>query len=151
MDSVGYQDATNTYYELVMNGQKIGIAGLDDYTLGNPDASKIKIDTLDNVFNIMLEHSLDGYAPLQENHQFVDLVLSGHAHSGEIELGYVNGTISIDGYTDRNHQLVGRKKLPGTNTLSHVSPGFATINGLGLRLFANPAGATSIEFKKITR
>jgi predicted MPP superfamily phosphohydrolase len=85
LDSIGYKDTDNAYYEFTMNGQKIGIAGLDDCTLGMPDANKIKIDTMDNCFNIMLEHSLDGYAPLQENHQFVDLALSGHFHSGEIE------------------------------------------------------------------
>lgn len=44
----------------------------------------------------MLTHSLDGYHPLQEQHQFVDLVLSGHLHSGEIEMGLVNGTIAIE-------------------------------------------------------
>jgi hypothetical protein len=47
--------------------------------------------------------------------------------------------------------LVWWKKLPGTNTLSYVSPRFATINPLGKRLFTNPAGATHIEFKKISR
>jgi hypothetical protein len=77
--------------------------------------------------------------------------LSGHLHSGEIEMGFVNGTVAIEWYTDLNDQLVGWKKLPETETMSYVSPGFSTVNGLGPRLFTNPAGATHIEFKKIKK
>lgn len=149
LDSVWYKNSTNTYYEITENGQKIGIAGLDDYKLWTPNTDKINIDTTGKTFNVMLEHNLDGYNPVQEKHSYVDLVLSGHTHSGEIEWWFVNATALIKWYENKNKQLTGRKRLLPTNTISYISPGFSTINPLGVRLGTNTAGATAIEFKKI--
>lgn len=148
MEKSWYKNANNNYYNINVNGKNIWVVWLDDLLFGNP--KKVEIDNNDNTFNIMLIHELDWYNPLQYNNS-VDLILSWHLHSWEIELWVINLTIWIKWYENKNNQLVWIKQLDDW-TMSIISPWMTTNNPLWTRLWpVNSEWAVKIIFDKIKR
>ena len=102
----------NSVVEIEKNGETIQIAGLDDsdyigrasiskesadtsgksYIPGNKPQAKLKEMNLSEDFCILLAHRPEDFgAYASEN---VDLVLSGHAHGGQVRLPFVGGVVA---------------------------------------------------------
>ena len=123
-DQAGYEDISSQ--SLVIDthaGQSLRLVGLDDPIAGNPryDAARMHMDQ--DAFNIVAVHTLDGLTSDVPSH--AHLVLSGHVHAGEANVGFYSGFdwlrrlkvfINLNGQTDSLALLAG-------GTISYISPG----------------------------
>lgn len=106
--SYGYTVLSNESEYISLNGIELCISGIDDpYILEYSDDEEITAmqsdeellygfsDLESNTFNILLAHRPERYG-LYQQYAF-DLVLSGHAHGGQIRIpGIVNGFFAPD-------------------------------------------------------
>lgn len=145
MEAAGYQDATDKIVPLEIDGRRINFVGVDDAIFGDvrvPDMTRAKNDV-----NILLTHSLDAL-----HNGFpgcLDLVLSGHLHSGEVRIGaMLDGVRYMIGryYDDLNKQQRGWKPL-SRRTLSYIQPGFSTLTPFR-RYGAEAEGATLLRLRR---
>jgi predicted phosphodiesterase len=121
MRSAGFYDVSNETRRFLHNGMQFSLSGLDDHLSGRPDPGRLSPNP--NHFNMLLLHSLDGLTA--ESPPVFDLVLSGHVHAGEPNLGIVNGFdyLMMTGILlDLNNHTNGFKYLTD-RTLSYVHPG----------------------------
>ncbi|WP_299086724.1 metallophosphoesterase [uncultured Metabacillus sp.] len=82
-------EATNV---TMLDGSKIGVAGIDDLMLGKPSYEGTLGNLNKDVFNILLAHEPD--AALDAKRFHVDLQLSGHSHGGQIQLPFYGPLIT---------------------------------------------------------
>lgn len=123
MEDSGYMDVTDKVVPLEIKGHRINFVGIDDPLFGEVRTPKLTEQKQD--VNIILTHSLDAI-----HNGFpgcLDLILSGHLHSGEIRLGKFDGVDYMIGryYDNINSQKRGWKAL-SDRTLSYIDPGFST-------------------------
>lgn len=76
----------------MIDGSKIGIAGLDDLMLGKPQYEGTLGNLNDHLFNILLAHEPD--AALETKNYHIDLQLSGHSHGGQIQVPFYGPLIT---------------------------------------------------------
>jgi predicted MPP superfamily phosphohydrolase len=80
----------NEHVPIERNGHRIWIAGLDDPAKGHPDLDLAVPGKPDGPV-ILMAHEPD-YADTIVRHprsQFIDLVLSGHSHGGQVRLPFL--------------------------------------------------------------
>jgi predicted MPP superfamily phosphohydrolase len=80
----------NECVQYSVNGLKVPIAGLDDFTAGNPDESKVVAQCGDRESVILMEHS-PGYFSTTNQTRTIKayLSLAGHTHAGQLSIfGY---------------------------------------------------------------
>ncbi len=122
---LGYADLTNAQLTITIDGKRINLFGVDDHLEGVPKPPVIRPGQ-ENDTNIMVVHNLDA---VQKNYpKCMDLILSGHTHAGEVNLGVVTGSDFMRwfGYLDGlNGHTKGWSSLTD-RTLSYISPGHAT-------------------------
>lgn len=98
----GFIGLVNEHSKLTIDGAPLHLIGLDDVTGGRP-VSPVVIDHNPAEPCICLTHNIDAV-----NGSFfrgIDLILSGHLHSGEVKVGPVcgiDGLIAIGEFEDRN-------------------------------------------------
>ncbi len=123
MEKAGFTILHNCSKLLKKNGVVFNLVGVDDPILGRPDF-KTALHTLsENNFTILLIHCLDGLTSAVP--EVFDMVLSGHVHAGECDLGIVNGTdiLLLQGnFINLNNHWRGFKFLTD-KTLSYIHPG----------------------------
>ncbi|MGM0873401.1 MAG: metallophosphoesterase [Bacillota bacterium] len=76
----------------MIDGSKIGIAGIDDLMLGKPNYEGTLGNLNKDLFNILLAHEPD--AALEAKKYNVDLQLSGHSHGGQIQVPFYGPLIT---------------------------------------------------------
>lgn len=120
MKNAGFQLLQNNAAEIKLNtGEKIYIAGIDDFILGRPDWDETFRNVDENVFTILLAHEPDSvqHAKLYPVH----LQLSGHSHGGQIKLPFV-GPLYTPPYASIYHE--GLYEV--NNTMLYVNRGLGT-------------------------
>jgi len=90
---------------LTRNGQRLIVAGLDDWAKGGQDIEKVASAVRGSNFVILLSHNPDALPsvisqPAADGQPWADLVLSGHTHGGQIAL-FGHGLFSSSIYGDR--------------------------------------------------
>jgi predicted phosphodiesterase len=123
MDKTGFQELTNKNINLNYNGKEFNIIGLDEPIYGQPNIESAFADVNEDDRNIVITHNLD---VLTNNvPKCIDLVLSGHTHAGEFNLGRVANGINylklVGLFEDLNQQIKGFKQLTD-RTLSFIHP-----------------------------
>ncbi len=118
MESAGYKNITNSNFNI----RGINIYGVDDIMFGNPKTPFVNDP---DKCNILAMHNLDA---LNDSYQdCFDLILSGHLHSGEINVGIFDGIDYlklIGSYQNLNEQKRGWKEIG--RALSYISPGLSS-------------------------
>lgn len=121
----GFTDMSNRHLRLNIEGAYLNLFGVDDHLEGSPQAPIIE-QAWERDTNLIVTHNLDA---LQSHYpRAVDLVLSGHTHAGEVNVGLFDGCDIMQrfGYLQRlNRQVRGWDTL-SDRTLSYVSPGHRT-------------------------
>ncbi len=123
MASCGFINLTNKYKLITIEKINYSIYGLDDSLFGIPDTEIIKNAENDNNYKILMLHNLDGID--NNNIKDFNLILSGHLHSGEINLKIFDGIdyLMLKGsYKNINKHKKGLK-LFSKNTISFIHPG----------------------------
>ncbi|MDQ0229529.1 metallophosphoesterase [Metabacillus malikii] len=90
--NAGFTLLQNSVKNIVINQDKIAIAGLDDLMLGKPNYQSTLGTLNEDQFNVLLAHEPD--AALESNYFHVDLQLSGHSHAGQIQLPFYGPLIT---------------------------------------------------------
>lgn len=130
----GITPLVNRYVPIERNGQRLWLAGLDDAEAGNPDLS-LAIPERPDAPVILMCHEPDFMDSIVRHprSQFIDIVLSGHSHGGQVRLPFGGGAIQLP--------PLGRKYSMGryrfSNTLLYVNRGIGTV-GLPIRFNCPP-------------
>lgn len=145
-EKLGYKNLTNQKVTLEKEGKSINLVGLDDYLEGNPQMPSLK----ENEINLLITHELDGVK--ESEMPFLDLVLSGHTHAGEINLGPLSGydILKYQKVYSDYHKQRSQWKIFGNRTASHINPGLHTENPLGRRFNTDKEGASFITLRSFT-
>ena len=100
--STGVTILHNQREKLQLNGTTFLLAGIDDPAISN-EASAVTVETElaktlegvnDQDFVVLLSHRPEVYSVYAEHN--IDLVLSGHAHGGQVRLPFVGGLVAPD-------------------------------------------------------
>ncbi len=124
-------DLTNEHRLLTVDGARLCIAGIDDYYRGSPRLRLPPPEARDAT--ILLAHSPDQAERCRRGYDAVDLILSGHTHSGQIRIPLLGAPLSSAEHP-RLYQD-GVRRRPWTQV--YVSRGIGTV-GLPARFFARP-------------
>jgi predicted MPP superfamily phosphohydrolase len=131
LESAGIQVLTNRNIQLEPPFHNVWICGLDDHSLGQPDAGAA-LRGADGI-RIVLMHAPSGVLDLADEH--FDLALCGHTHGGQLALPGGVPIVVPHGRLSRRYAR-GCFRMEGGRTLV-VSVGLGCVV-LPLRLFANP-------------
>lgn len=136
METLEVTILNNKSKSIVINGEKINIAGLE-FQLSNEEYNKVLKDINPNIFTLILSHSPN--KPIEYLTGVEDLILSGHTHGGQVRL-----------------PILGAILAPGQGLFPKYDKGIIDIgdttlyidSGLGNRLIPirlfNPVGISNI-------
>ncbi|MDP9349170.1 MAG: metallophosphoesterase [Gemmatimonadota bacterium] len=123
---------TNAVVVREVNGARFCIAGVDDYSLGEP-----RMDVLpppeERDFTLLLAHDPDQAERARRAHDQVDLVLSGHTHGGQVRLPWVGALENPAEYDDLYEE--GLRRRPWTQV--YTSRGVGTVR-IPVRFLCRP-------------
>ncbi len=131
LEGIGYQNLTNTNTVFSYasphsseGSHPLYLIGLDDWEQGKQNYAQAFANVPEDAFSIVLAHNLDAL-----NHtapRSLDLILSGHTHACELDLGIANGCTSLllhDTGLLLNDQT-SRVKALTEGTVSYINPGY---------------------------
>jgi len=128
------------------NNNNINLIGIDPFS--NKNNNRLKINK--NDFNLLITHNLDLIK--KEKINLFNLILSGHLHSGEINLGIINGItiLKLKKIFENKFKQTKKFKKLTKKTLSFIHPGMYThstkIYNLP-RILTQKEGAVILKFK----
>ncbi|WP_063846010.1 metallophosphoesterase [Paenibacillus sp. FJAT-27812] len=135
MEEAGFIVLVNEVHTLTSAaGEKLSLAGLDDFLLGKPQSKRTLQSLREEDFNLLLVHEPDTADRFTDYP--VDLQLSGHSHGGQFRIPFLKPMITTslaDKYIEGQYTLQGKIR-PLT---LYVNRGIGTTR-LPLRLFAKP-------------
>jgi predicted MPP superfamily phosphohydrolase len=135
MEGAGFIVLVNEVHTLTSAaGEKLTLAGLDDFLLGKPQIKHTLQSLRTEDFNLLLVHEPDTADRFTDYP--VDLQLSGHSHGGQFRIPFLKPMITTslaDTYIEGKYTLQGKMR-PLT---LYVNRGIGTTR-LPLRLFARP-------------
>ena len=155
MKKLNFENISNKIKKITLNNNKektnnnnkqINLIGIDPLSKENLNGLKIN----KNEFNILLTHNLDLIK--KEKIPLFDFILSGHLHSGEINLGIISGITFLklkNQFKNKYNQIKKFKKLNQT-TISFIHPGMHTHITTKFklpRILTQKEGAVIIKFK----
>lgn len=132
ISEAGFQLLDNQHQTLLIGGQPLCIAGIDNVSHGRPDIEAAIRDIPQESCVILLAHEPDiadtaaGYP--------IDLQLSGHSHGGQVRLPFIGHLLTPE---------YGHKYPDGLQQVPHSSLQVYTSRGLGttilpIRFFCRP-------------
>jgi predicted MPP superfamily phosphohydrolase len=126
------QDMTNRAVMVDVKGARLCIAGVDDYTYGEPSLAELPAPEARD-FTILLAHDPDQGERSRRDDDRVDLVLSGHTHGGQVRLPVVGALFNPAVFEGLYEQ--GLRRRPWTQV--YVSRGVGTVH-LAVRFLCRP-------------
>jgi uncharacterized protein len=126
-----FQDLTNRWKIVDVNGARLCVAGVDDYYEGKPRLRLPPLEERD--FTLLLAHSPDEAERCRRAHDSVDLIVSGHTHGGQVRLPFLGAPVSSADNPELYDQ--GLRRRPWTQV--YTSRGLGTVH-LPVRLLARP-------------
>jgi predicted MPP superfamily phosphohydrolase len=133
LSSHGLNPLVNRFVAIERAGQQIWLAGLDNASYGNPDLNLAVPEKPERPVLLMC-HEPD-YADTVVAHprgQFVDVMLSGHSHGGQVQIPFV-GPLELPPLGKKYYE--GRYQFD--RTLLYVNRGLGTV-GLPVRFNCPP-------------
>ncbi len=116
-------DLTNAAVLREVNGARLCVAGVDDYSLGDPRMEVLPPPEARD-FTLLLAHDPDQAERARRAHDRVDLVVSGHTHGGQVRLPWV-GALRNPAQRDDLYEE-GLRRRPWTQV--YVSRGVGTVH-----------------------
>ena len=117
---IGFHDINNHHIALRVGHAPLNIYGVDDAYFGEPVLPQ---DAPKDETNVILTHNLDairrGCTP------YIDLILSGHTHWGEVRFLDGSKLMGVWGYCENVNAHTKGWDMLTTRTLSYVHPGLA--------------------------
>ncbi|WP_232698780.1 metallophosphoesterase [Brevibacillus daliensis] len=112
MEKAGFTVLVNETDKIELeNGDRITIAGLDDFLLGKPNIENTLRKLNAKEFNLLMVHEPD---VVEEVLSFpVDLQLSGHSHGGQVQLPFIGALYTpplAEKYVEGHYFLSGTHK-----------------------------------------
>jgi predicted MPP superfamily phosphohydrolase len=128
----GIEDLTNRAVTLDRFGARLCIAGVDDYSNGQPTLAHLPpADARD--LTILLAHDPDQAERSRREEDQIDLILSGHTHGGQVRLPFV-GALTNPADNDELYEQ-GLRRRPWTQV--YTSRGIGTVH-LPVRFLCRP-------------
>jgi predicted MPP superfamily phosphohydrolase len=128
----GVADLTNTAVMLPVNGARLCVAGVDDWSCGDPSLAQLPPpDRRD--FTLLLAHDPDQAEAARRAYDRVDLIVSGHTHGGQVRLPWVGALRNSAERADLYEE--GLRRRPWTQV--YVSRGIGTVH-LPVRFLCRP-------------
>lgn len=133
LQSGGFTLLVNSVARVEKNGAQLVVAGLDDFGEGTPDISAIAQSVEGGEAVVLLSHNPDALIPClnrpaRDGGGWVDLMLTGHLHGGQIRLPFLPPFY-----------------LPSASSSRFLSGWFEESGALLLN--SNGLGATSVPFR----
>lgn len=105
-------------------GQKIDIAGIEDWWRGKPDIAKaLKTITKDNLI-LFLTHNPDAFTELP---RYVDVTFAGHTHAGQVRLPFFGALSKVVPSKYGNKYAYGHINENGQNLIVSAGLGMTTL------------------------
>ncbi len=131
MRSAGIEELTNRGVWLTRGGERMLLAGVDDFWYGKPDLRKALEGAQPTDACVLLCHNPDFAESISDRR--VGLVLSGHTHGGQVRVpGYGSPVVP-----SRYGQKYARGLVEAPATQVYVSPGVG-MSGLPVRANCRP-------------
>ena len=126
------RDLTNDAVVLDVRGARLCVAGVDDFSCGDPRLSALPPPDQRDA-TILLAHDPDQAERARRAYDQVDLVLSGHTHGGQVRLPWV-GALKNPAEHDEIYEE-GLRRRPWTQV--YVSRGVGTVH-IPVRFLCRP-------------
>jgi predicted MPP superfamily phosphohydrolase len=130
--AAGITDLTNRAVVKEVDGARLCIAGVDDFSKGTP-----RLDALpppdQRDFTVLLAHDPDQAERSRRGYDQLDLVLSGHTHGGQVRLPWIGALQNPAQREDLYEE--GLRRRPWTQV--YVSRGVGTVH-LPVRFLCRP-------------
>ncbi|HEX8692522.1 MAG TPA: metallophosphoesterase [Longimicrobium sp.] len=126
------EDLTNRAVVLDVDGARLCVAGVDDFTEGDPSLDALPPPE-ERDFTLLLAHDPDQAERARRGYDAVDLVVSGHTHGGQVRLPFV-GAVKNPAVRDDLYEE-GLRRRPWTQV--YVSRGVGTVH-LPVRFLCRP-------------
>ncbi len=131
-EAPGIHNLTNRAIIRLVNGTRLCIAGVDDFSRGTPRPDVLPpADQRD--FTILLAHNPDQAEHLQGTEDRVDLIVSGHTHGGQVRLPWIGALRNPVRHDDLYEE--GLQQRPWVHV--YVSRGIGMVR-LPVRFLARP-------------
>jgi predicted MPP superfamily phosphohydrolase len=98
LEKNGIKVLSNSNVGVNVNGQKLYIAGIEDYDTGEPNIIEALYGVEDNKPIIMLSHTPDMFPKMPNG---ITLVLAGHCHGGQIRIPLLGPIFTASRYGDK--------------------------------------------------
>ncbi|WP_082062971.1 metallophosphoesterase [Paenibacillus sp. IHBB 10380] len=135
MEEAGFIVLVNEVHSIISaTGERMNIAGLDDFLLGKPQIQSTLQSLRPQDFNLLLVHEPDVVDRFMDYP--VDLQLSGHSHGGQVRVPFLKPLITTslaNKYMEGLHSLQGKSRP----LMLYVNRGIGTTR-LPIRLFEKP-------------
>lgn len=126
------EDLTNRAVVWEVNGARLCIAGVDDFTYGDPSLEALPPPEQRD-FTILLAHDPDQGEKSRRDEDQVDLILSGHTHGGQVRLPWLGAVFNPAVHDDLYEE--GLRRRPWTQV--YTSRGVGTVH-LQVRFLCRP-------------
>jgi uncharacterized protein len=126
------RDLTNDAVVLDVDGARLCVAGVDDFSFGRPSLEALPPPD-ERDFTLLLAHDPDQAEHARRAYDAVDLVVSGHTHGGQVRLPFV-GAVKNPAERDDLYEE-GLRRRPWTQV--YTSRGVGTVH-LPVRFLCRP-------------
>jgi predicted MPP superfamily phosphohydrolase len=126
------EDLTNRAVVHEIGGARLCVAGVDDYSYGDPDLGVLPPPE-ERDFTLLLAHDPDQAERARRAYDAVDLIVSGHTHGGQVRLPFVGALKNPAEREDLYEE--GLRRRPWTQV--YTSRGVGTVH-IPVRFLCRP-------------